>query len=129
MLRPTDGNITSLTQKQSWRNGKGINALLTLSKMASILGKHDDSLQWLQLLNSTVPWFRKAWGQYGNCMGKCFSGLTGYSDALAPEPFFDDDWAQLQADSYLLDDINGKYTPVLQGYAQCNNSTRKRLTH
>ena len=110
-MRPTDGNITSLTQRQSWRRGKGINALLTLSKMAATLGKQDDSIQWLKLLNSTVPWFRKSWGQYGNCMGRCFDVIVEYSDALAPEPYFDDEWAQLQADSYLLDDKIGEHTP------------------
>ena len=110
MLRPVDGNITSPTQRQSWRSGKGFNALLTLSKMAAALGKREDAAAWLQVLNREVPLFRKQWGECGERLG-CNEGVDAFSGALAPAPYFDDDWAQRQADAYLLDDVTGYYPP------------------
>jgi hypothetical protein len=110
VLRPTDGNITSKNQKQSLRTGKGFNALLSLAKMATVLGKPDDAKGWLQLLDSQVPFFRKAWGTCGNRLG-CGEGIVQFSNALAPAPYFDDEWAQIQADSYLLDPVSGYYPP------------------
>jgi hypothetical protein len=82
VLRPSDGNITGTAQRQPWRSGKHINALLFLSKMAAALGKHQDAADWVQLLNSTRPWFRKNWGQCGERLG-CAEGIVGFSDAMA----------------------------------------------
>ena len=78
--------------------------------MASALGEQEDAKKWLQLLDSQIYWFRKNWGQCGNRLG-CSEGVVSFSDAMAPSPYFDDSWAQLQADSFLLDNINGYYPP------------------
>ena len=85
VLRPLDGNITTQNRtavRQSWRSGKHMSALRSLSKMASALGKHQDATDWMQLLNSTSLFFRKNWGQCGERLG-CDEGIVSFSDAMA----------------------------------------------
>jgi hypothetical protein len=109
-LIATDGNITSPVQKTNWRTGKSITALLGLEKMAKALGKDDDAAGWAAVLASTAPWFRKAWGICGSRMG-CQNSIVAFMDSVAPEPYFDDEWADIQAQAFLLNDVTGHYPP------------------
>ena len=79
--------------------------------MASALGKHNDAAAWAELLETNKLFFRKSWGRCGDRMACGDSGITEFSDAMAPVPFFEDDWAQKQADAYLLNSVTGHYPP------------------
>jgi hypothetical protein len=110
VFRASDGNITSRTQKQNFASGKGLSSLLSLSKMAAVLGKHDEAAEWTKLLDSLATRFRSHWGMCGDRMS-CDEGVVSFSSAMAPAPYFDDDWAERQADSFLLNNITGYYPP------------------
>jgi len=69
-----------------------------------------DFAAWAELLDEIAPRFSQNWGKCGQRMG-CTEGIGTFSDAIAPEPYFKDEWAQLQADAFLLDDKNGHYPP------------------
>ena len=111
MLTANDGNITSAPhQKLSWAGGKQVSALQHLVKMAQELNLEEDATAWSQLLADTAPQFAKHWGRCGHRMG-CEESVNQFSTALAPEPYFKDEWAQLQADAFLLNDKTGYYPP------------------
>ena len=110
VLTATDGNITSPHQKQNFGSGKGLNALQSLANMAAALGKHDEAAQWTQLRDTLAPHFSSQWGVCGDRLG-CNEGINSFSSALAPTPYFQDEWAQKQADAFLLNDVTGHYPP------------------
>jgi hypothetical protein len=111
VFRASDGNITSAKQKQNFASGKGLSGLLSMAKMAKALGKPEEAAEWQQLADTLGNGrFRKNWGQCGNRIS-CDEGINSFGSAMAPSPYFDDDWAAKQADDFLLNDVTGYYPP------------------
>mgnify|MGYP003336441628 CR=1 FL=1 len=77
----------STSQKQNFGTGKGLNALIFLSKMAETLDKHSEAAQWTQLLHTLAPHFSSLWGECGDRLG-CNEGVNSFSSAMAPAPYF-----------------------------------------
>jgi len=68
--------------------------LISLAKMASALGKDADAAAWETVLGYYAGPFFKAWGEAGEAWGNLEGGINTQNAVLAPEPYYNDSWAQ-----------------------------------
>jgi hypothetical protein len=95
--------------------GKQVTALVSLQKMAAALGKAEDASAWGAVLAHNGPRFTKQWcdhtlkwgGGFDKETGVYNAAVTDFCSALAPKPWFKDEWAETQAEQWMLNSDYG----------------------
>ena len=105
------GNISA--HKVAWMgSGRSINALIALEKMAKAMGNDDDAAAWAAVLARNAPFFSNQWGRKSpSVWGANLGSIGAFTSAVAPEPYFNDSWAEAGAEKWLLNSEYGFYPP------------------